>query len=175
MRCAMRVARILALAVACLIVPALGQADSLSVGVQTTSVRLGIHIGDTPPPVVVVPGPVVVAAPGPPPPPPPRVYTAPDLPYNYFVYKKYHYLYHENRWFRARRYNGPWTVLAIKQVPRAVLTVPVHHYKVRPAHWDHQGPPPWAHEKQREKDRERHGNHAGGKHGHGNGHGKGKG
>ncbi|HWT80391.1 MAG TPA: hypothetical protein VN648_16535, partial [Candidatus Methylomirabilis sp.] len=107
----------------------------------------------TPPPLAVVPGPVVVA-PGPPGPPPPPVYTAPDLPYNYFVYQRVYYLYHEGHWFRARRHGGPWTAIAIAQVPRPVLAVPVEHYRVKPSDWEHQGPPPWAHERERERGRE---------------------
>jgi hypothetical protein len=174
MRRSSLLASIFAVAAASLAVPAIVHADNVSVGVQTSSVSLGIHIGNTPPPVVAVPGPVVVAVPGHPAPPPPPVYTARDLPYNYFVHKKYRYLYHEGRWFRARRHNGPWTVLAIDQVPRAVLAVPVEHYKVRPERWKRHGPPPWAHERERERERDRHGDHGKGKHGGGHGHDKGR-
>jgi hypothetical protein len=136
-------------------------AASVNIGVQTSSIKLGINLGPTPPPVVVVPGPAVVGPPGPPPPPP--VYYAPNLPYNYFVYQKTYYLYHQGRWFRARRYNGPWTAIAIAQVPRPILGVPVEHYHVPPAHWKHHGPPPWAHEKEQEQHENR---------GHGYGHAK---
>ncbi len=174
MRRATLVAGILAAAAAGLVHPGLAHADNLSVGVQTSSMSLGINIGNTPPPVVAVPGPVVAVPPGRPGPPPPVVYTAPDLPYNYFVYQKYHYLYHEGRWFRARGHNGPWTVLAIQQVPRAVLAVPVEHYKARPERWAHHGSPPWAQERERERERDKHGDHKGGKHGGGHGHGKGR-
>ncbi len=174
MRRATLLTSILAAATTALTIPGIVQADSLSVGVQTSSVNLGIHIGNTPPPVVAVPGSVVVAPPGPHTPPPPPVYTAPGLPYNYFVYKKYHYLYHQGRWFRARRHNGPWTVLAIAQVPRAVLAVPVDHYKVRPKHWQRHGPPPWAHERERERDRDRHRQKASENHARGHGHDRGR-
>lgn len=172
MRRVILLASVLAAATAAPTIPGIVQADSLSVGVQTSSVNLGIHIGDTPPPVVAVPGPVVVAPPGPHAPPPPPVYTAPGLPYNYFMYKKYRYLYHEGRWFRARKHKGPWTVLAINQVPRAVLAVPVDHYKIRPEHWEHHGPPPWVQERERERDR--HGHHGDGKYARGRGHDKGR-
>jgi hypothetical protein len=143
--------------------PGTAHPDSFSVGVQTSNLNLGINIGPTPPPLVVVPAPVVVA-PGPP---SPVVYTAPSLPYNYFVYQNVHYLYREGHWFRAHRYNGPWTVIGIAQVPRPVLAVPVEQYRERPPHWKHHGPPPWAHEREREQ-REAH------KHGHGHGHDKGR-
>lgn len=147
-----------------LVLPGTAHPDSFSIGVQTNNLNLGINVGPTPPPLVVVPAPVVVA-PGPPGPPLPVVYTAPSLPYNYFVYQNVHYLYREDHWFRARHYNGPWTVIGIAQVPRPVLAIPVEQYRERPAHWAHHGPPPWAHE----RERERHEDHG---HGHGHGHDK---
>jgi hypothetical protein len=135
----------------------MAHAQNVSIGVQTSNLQLGINLGHAPPPVVVVPGPVVVA-PGAPAPPP--VYYAPNLPYNYFVFKKAHYLYRDGRWFRASRYTGPWIAIAIDTVPRPILAVPIEHYRNRPAHWEHHGPPPWAQERIRE-------------HGQGNGHGRG--
>jgi len=123
-------------------------ADNLSIGVQTSTVNLGITLGPTPPPLVVAPGTVVAG------PPPPSVYLAPHMPYNYFAYKKYHYLYHDSRWLRARRHDGPWTVIAIGQVPGPILAVPVERYPVRPTHWAQHGPPPWKHERDRERRRE---------------------
>jgi hypothetical protein len=137
---------VVALAAASLGWPATAHAQSVSIGVQTNNVQLGINLGPTPPPLVLVPGPMV-AVPGPPPPP---VYYAPGLPYNYFMYGNVYYLYHDARWFRARHYDGPWRAIAIDQVPRSVLAVPVNHYRNRPARWAHQGPPPWAHERARE-------------------------
>jgi len=129
-----------------LAVPA--RADNFSIGVQTSNMNLGINIGAAPPPLVVVPGPVVAG------PPPPPVYIVPNVPYNYFAYKKYHYLYHDGWWFRARRHDGPWTVISIAKVPGPILAVPVKHYNVRPTHWTHHGPPPWKHERDRERRRE---------------------
>jgi len=134
-------------------------ADSLSIGVQTNNLNLGINIGPTPFFLVAVPAPVVVA-PGPS---LLAVYTAPSLPYNYFVYRKVYYFYRQGYWFRACIYRGLWTVISIAQVPRPVLSVPVEHYKERPPHWEHHGPPPWKHEQERER-HEKHG------HGHGNEH-----
>ena len=151
MRRVLIVAGILALAAAGVGLPGRAHAASVNIGVQTDNLHLGINLGPTPPPLVVVPAPVVVAPPGPPAPPPPPVYTAPGLPYNYFVYQQVYYLYHQGRWFRARRYNGPWTAIAIAQVPRPILAVPVEHYKVRPAHWAHHRRPPWAYERKRER------------------------
>jgi len=169
MRRAIILASVLIVAVVGLGLPGLAHAQNVSIGVQTNNMQLGINLGPTPPPMVVVPAPVVVA-PGVAAPPP--VYYAPNLPYNYFVYQKYHYLYHEGRWFRGRHYNGPWTAIAITQVPRPILAVPVEHYRVPPAHWEHHGPPPWAHERERERDWEREHGHDQGKGHHDHGHGK---
>ena len=170
-RVAVVAAGVLAVAAAGLVVPGRATADSVSIGVQTGNMQLGINLGATPPPLVAVPPPVMVA-PGPAAPP---VYYSPDLPYNYFVYQKVHYLYRDGRWFRARRHTGPWTAVGIAQVPRRVLAVPVEHYRDRPAHWEHHGPPPWQQERGRERvsqpDRGR-GHEQQRDHGEGRGHGK---
>jgi hypothetical protein len=146
------------------------RADSLSLGVQTRTVNLGIAIGATPPPLVVVPGPVFTG------PPPPPVYVAPNVPYNLFAYKKYHYLYHDGWWLRARKHDGPWTVIPIAQVPGPILAVPVERYPVRPTHWAQHGPPPWKQEREHERHREHDRGHGHDRdddshdHGHGKGH-----
>ena len=105
------------------------QASSLSVGVQTDSLSLGINIG-SPPPLVVVPG--------------TSVSHAPSVDHNYFFYKDRYYLYHQEMWLSSRHHDGPWIVIALGQVPPPVLTVPVTYYKAPPTHWKKQGPPPWA-------------------------------
>jgi hypothetical protein len=137
-------AAIFVLAAAGFGMPAGAHAQGVSIGVQTNNMQLGINLGPTPPPLAVVPGPVA-AVPGPP------VYYAPSLPYNYFVYGNVYYLYREGRWFRARHYDGPWTGIAIDRVPRPILAVPVERYRERPERWAHHGPPPWAHERDRER------------------------
>jgi hypothetical protein len=103
MRRAIILASILGIAAVGLLPPGMARAESLSIGVQTDSVHLGIHIG-SPPRLVVVPG--------------TPVYQAPSLPYNYFVYRKRYYLFHEGMWLSARHHNGPWTVIAVERVPR---------------------------------------------------------
>ncbi len=153
------IAGMLALAIAGLSLPEMAGAQAVSIGVQTTNMQLGINLGPAPPPLVVVPAPVVVAGP-----PPPPVYYAPSLPYNYFVYGKVHYLYHEGRWFRSARYDGPWTSIGIAHVPRPILAVPIDHYRVRPGHWKQHGPPPWAHERVRERRWDREHGHGPGSH-----------
>ena len=121
-----------------LLLPGLARADSLSIGVETDSMHLGLHIGN-PPPLVVVPG--------------TPVYSAPNLPYNYFVYRKHYYLFHEGMWLTSKHHDGPWIVIAVGQVPRPILAVPVDYYKDRPNHWKKHGPPPWAEAKGHDKER----------------------
>jgi hypothetical protein len=127
---------LVAVVVACLLGAAPAGATSLSIGMRTDNLHLGIRIGEAPR-LVVVPG--------------TPVYEAPGLPYNYFVYHGRYYLYRDGYWFRARYYDGPWTVIAIEQVPRPILRVPAEQYRERPGHWAHHGPPPWAQERERQR------------------------
>ena len=133
-------ASLMAVTGACVFLSAPAQATSLSIGMRTDNVSLGIRIGEEPR-LVVVPG--------------TPVYEAPTLPYNYFYYGGRFYLYHEGPWLRVASYNGPWTVIAIEQVPRPILRVPAEHYRARPEHWKRSGPPPWAEAQKDEKRRER--------------------
>ncbi len=135
-------AGILVIAAAGVGLPGPARAASVNIGVQTDSVSLGIQIG-SPPPLVVVPGTIV--------------YSAPSLPYNYFVYSGHYYLFHEGMWLTAASYNGPWTVIALERVPRPILAVPVEYYKRPPGHWEKHGPPPWARAYGHDKDMKGHG------------------
>jgi len=133
-------ASMLAVAGACLVIPAPVRATSFSLGMRTDNVHLGIRIGEEPR-LVVVPG--------------TPVYEAPALQYNYFYYNGGYYLYRGGDWFWATSYNGPWTVISIAQVPRPILRVPAEHYRERPAHWKRGGPPPWAEAQRHEQRHER--------------------
>lgn len=94
------------------------------------NLTVGINIG-SPPQFAVVPG--------------TPVYYAPSVPYNYFFYGGQYYLFHNEVWFSAAYYNGPWTVIALERVPQPILVVPVNYYRVPPGHWKtRSGPPPWA-------------------------------
>jgi hypothetical protein len=132
MRRAISGVSILGIAVVALLLPGPIQADNLSIAVETIRVSLGFHVG-TPPQVAAVRG--------------TRVYHAPSLPYNYFVYRQHHYLFHDGKWFVAAHHDGPWTVIAVERVPPPILGVPVTYYKNPPGHWKKHGPPPWAEEK----------------------------
>lgn len=136
--------------------PGPAQGGNLSIGVQVDNAQLGIQIGG-PPRLVVVPG--------------TPVYRARSLPYNYFVYQKHHYLFHDGMWLSGRGHDGPWTVIAVERVPRSILRVPANYYRNRPDHWKRNGPPPWAEARGRDKDRGSEGDKG---HGGDRGHGKGK-
>ncbi len=83
------------------------------------------------------------------------------VPYNYFYYGGLYYTLHDDHWFYAASFNGPWTFVTLERVPRPILAVPVRYYKVHPEHWKKHGPPPWA------------GHGRGHEHEHGHGHGEG--
>src|SRR6266699_3531365 len=91
--------------------------------------------------------------------PPPPVYYAPSLPYNYFYYGGLYYTLHDDHWFYAASFNGPWSFVTVERLPRPIFAVPVRYYKVKPEKWKKHGPPPWA----------RHGHEHEHEHGHGHG------
>lgn len=98
--------------------------------VAAADVTVGINIGLPPPPAIVVPAPprlVIV-------PTTPAVRYAPDLDVNFFVYGGRYYTIHDDHWFVARAYNGPWTYVERADVPRAVLVVPARYYRGRHGH-----------------------------------------
>ena len=89
-----------------------------------------VHIGIPAPPSIVIEAPPhLVVVPG-----VPRVQYAPDLSYNYFAYGGQYYTYHENNWFVAPSYGGPWAYVDRVRVPRPVLGVPVRYYRHPPRH-----------------------------------------
>ena len=119
----------------------LASAVCLLAGAQASASDLSISIGiGIPPPAapVIMAAPPLVVVPGSP------VYYAPEAPVNIFVYGGRYYTFHSGAWFYGPTYGGPWNVIALKKVPRPVLTVPVEYYNAPPGHWKQGGPPPWA-------------------------------
>jgi len=106
--------------------------------------ELNVNINVGPPPVVLpAPGPIVVATPPPvvlPAPPrlvvvpDTRVYYAPEVGINLFVYDGRYYTFHDGGWFWASTHRGPWVALPVTYVPQPVLAVPVDYYRVPPGH-----------------------------------------
>ena len=49
-----------------------------------------------------------------------------------FRYGQYWFVYTNNYWYRGRSARGPFTVIDVRTVPRAVLYVPRKHWKYHP-------------------------------------------
>ena len=99
-------------------------------------INIGINIGTPsppPPPIVITAPPQLVVVPGTP------VLYAPAVPHNYFFYSKKYYVLHEGAWFSAPAHHGPWTFIALEQVPQPLLRVPVAYYKIPPGQLKEKG------------------------------------
>ncbi|HXF59338.1 MAG TPA: hypothetical protein VN539_05910 [Candidatus Saccharimonadales bacterium] len=147
---------------------------TLSIGkASAADVSINLRIGDPyrGPRLVFHDEPDVVVVPG------TRVYYVRDYDYDIYRYGSYWYYTYDGGWYRARRYNGPFTYVGYNSVPRAVTYVPVRYRR----HWRDNGPPhgrAYGHTKVKVKeDRGWHGQGNNGRddNGHGNngrGHGK---
>ena len=93
------------------------------------AVNVNINVGPPPPPpVVLAEPPRLLVVPG------SRVYYAPEVDYNVFVFKHHYYSFHDGAWFYAPSYRGPWSFVKVERVPRPVRAVPVKYYKIPPGH-----------------------------------------
>ena len=102
-------------------------------------IDIGIHL-PAPPRLVVVPE---VRA----------VQYVPAAPANFFFYNGQYWVFVNGGWHVSAGYNGPWAAVAPQFVPRPVLLVPVHYYRVPPGHWkqwNKRHPPRWDNEWGRE-------------------------
>ena len=97
----------------------------------TSAGDVNINVGWPPPLIVETPRVVVV--------PETRVYRAPSLEFNVFVFGGKYYSLHNDRWYMAARVGAPWTPLIVEHVPAEVRAVPVKYYKIPPGHLKHQG------------------------------------
>jgi len=95
-----------------LISPLKGNAE---VNVNVTIPLPGLVIS-APPAMVVVPG--------------TYVYYPPDVSVDIFFYHGYWYRPYRGAWYIANGYNGPWHVVGVAYVPRAVIGVPPHYRRV---------------------------------------------
>jgi len=84
------------------------------------SVDLGIHLG-SPPKLVAVPESLVMYAPA--------------VKGNFFFYAGHYYVFRKGVWYMGPRHDGPWAVVEREFVPRPLLAVPVHYYRVPPPEW----------------------------------------
>jgi hypothetical protein len=85
-------------------------------------VSVNINLG--PPPIVMAEPPAVVMVPQ------SKVYFVPDPQVDVYFYGGYWWSPRGERWYRARAYNGPWGVIELHRVPRAVTYVP-RDYRAR--------------------------------------------
>jgi hypothetical protein len=90
-------------------------------------VNVGVNTGvPGPPPFVVTAPPTVIIIPG------TTVYRIPSASFNLFVFGGRYYSFHNDAWFLSASYSGPWKMIAVQQVPKPVLGVPVTYYKIPP-------------------------------------------
>ena len=83
-----------------------------------------INVGWPPPLIVEKPHVVLV--------PETRVYRAPSLEFNVFLFDGKYYSFHNDRWFMSVKVGAPWTPLVVERVPVAVRDVPAKYYRVPP-------------------------------------------
>lgn len=87
---------------------------------------MNINIGWPPPLIIEKPRVVLV--------PETKVYVAPHLDFNVFVFGGRYYSLHGDHWFVTVRLGEPWTQVVVEKVPVEVRAVPVKYYKVPPGH-----------------------------------------
>ncbi len=81
-----------------------------------SGVNVNVNIG--PPAVVVAEPPEVVVVPN------SMVYFAPGVSVDLLFYEGWWWTPKEGRWFRARGYDGPWTIVGPRYVPREIVRLP---------------------------------------------------
>jgi hypothetical protein len=87
---------------------------------------VNVNIGWPPPLIIEKPRVVLV--------PETKVYVAPQLDFNVFVYNGRYYSLHNDRWFVTVKLGGPWTQVVVEKVPVEIRGVPVKYYKIPPGH-----------------------------------------
>lgn len=113
--------RLRSLLISCACVAVLGFGLSGRAEARTSvDVNIGINV---PPPFTMHEEPHLVVIPG------TYAYYAPDIDLDIVFYGGWWYRPYENRWFRSKSYNGPWT--HYRRVPKALLHLP-HDYRHAP-------------------------------------------
>ena len=123
-----RTARILVTAVAVAIPALAGFVPAARAG----QLGVDIHIGNVPPPprVVFYQRPHMILVPGTP------VYVVDydERPaYDMFRYGGYYWIYDDNYWYRASRYNGPFVYVETRYVPEPIYYVPAREWRSYPS------------------------------------------
>src|SRR5262245_38946078 len=100
-------------------------AVAVAVGIWAgTAAANDVNVG--PPTFVVSSPPAIVIIPG------TSVYRVPGASFNLFMFGGSYYSFHNDSWFIAGTYSGHWNIIAVEQVPKLVLGVPVTYYKIPP-------------------------------------------
>jgi hypothetical protein len=99
--------------------------------IAATDLRVNINLGNAPPPPVFVvqhpPRTVWL--------PEERVYVVNDTDFggdDCFQYGGFWFVFHDNYWYRARSWRGPFTVIQPRYVPQQVFSVPARRWKHHP-------------------------------------------
>jgi hypothetical protein len=98
-------------------------AVALAAGAATAA-DVNITVGWPPPLILEKPRVVLV--------PETKVYTAPNLEFNVFLFGGKYWSLHNDRWFVLVKVGGPWTPVVVEKVPAEVRAVPAKYYKVPP-------------------------------------------
>ena len=106
---------------------AMGVVAAPQVSSAQVEVNVGVRIPLPPLPRFVFPAPPVLIVV-----PETYMYVAPDVDIDVVFYQGYWYRPHSGRWYRASGYDGPWIVLAEKQVPHAFKKLPPGFRSVKP-------------------------------------------
>jgi len=99
-------------------------------GTALAEVNVNINIGSPPP--VLVSEPQLVLTPF-------GIYFVQGVSYDLFFYNNYWWSRRGNRWYRAREYNSPWSVLEYRVVPQLFFKMPgdyrIRYKKERPINY----------------------------------------
>jgi hypothetical protein len=108
-------------------------ASCASTGTSYFGFEVGVRSAPPPPRVVLAGDPHLVVVEG------SGVFVVDNAPsdYDMFRYGSYWYVCYDGYWYRARSYNGTYTVVDVRSVPRRVVSVPERHWR----HHPHGGPP----------------------------------
>lgn len=98
--------------------PALGAVLYLVAGAAPAVSGVNVNVNIGPPAVVVAEPPEMVAVPQ------SMVYFAPGVSVDLLFFEGFWWTPKEGRWFRARGYDGPWTIVGPRHVPREIVHLP---------------------------------------------------
>ncbi len=96
----------------------LGVALFAAFGAAPAMAGVNVNVNIGPPAVVVAEPPEMVVVPN------SMVYFAPGVSVELLFFDGFWWTPNEGRWFRARAYNGPWTIVGPRYVPRAIGHLP---------------------------------------------------